>query len=127
MLGWDIEREKNCLKMEEECLEQNLLDHSNEYHDEISCVGEGSTYTNCSFVINNEIEANNNIRSSSNKPENDILPKTPHSCVRFKGVCDATPGGRPPDLLQALISADKNPVKFELGDDSSAALQPGKL
>eukprot|EP00092_Neocalanus_flemingeri_P058212 GFUD01069329.1.p1 GENE.GFUD01069329.1~~GFUD01069329.1.p1 ORF type:complete len:673 (+),score=125.66 GFUD01069329.1:195-2213(+) len=121
--------------MGEECLEKNLLDHSGDNHDEIPCVGEGSTYTNCSFVINNEFEANNNSKSSNNSNNNrietEILPKTPHSCVRFKGVCDATPGGTlptlqtlptlPPDL--ALIS-DKSPVKFELGD-SSGSLQPG--
>ena len=112
--------------MEEECLE-NLLEHSGDNHGEIFCVGEGSTYTNCSFVINNEMEANNNNNQDNNKNKSgqDPAPKTSHSCVRFKGVYDATPGGRPPDM-QALISADKKPVKFELGG-SSAALQPGEL
>jgi len=110
--------------MEEECLE-NLLEHSGDNHGEIFCVGEGSTYTNCSFVINNEMEANNNNHQDNNKNKSgqDLAPKTSHSCVRFKGVYDATTGGRPPDM-QALISADKKPVKFELGG-SSAALQPG--
>ena len=113
--------------MEEDCLEQNLLDHSGDSHDEMFHVGEGSTYTNCSFVINNEIETNNNnTRNNNHKSGHDILPKISQSCVRFAGVYDASPGGRPPDLLQALISADKKPVKFELGG-SSAALQTGEL
>ena len=111
---------KSCQDMEEECLE-NLLGPSCVIHNDLSGARQGSSYTNCSFVINNEVEANNNnnISNNNNKTGLEPMPKSSHSCVRFKD--DATPGGRPPDM-QALIS---KPVKFELGD-SSAALQPGE-
>ena len=110
--------------MTEELLTQTLIDKSCDNNGEINCDDSSNTYTNCSFLITNEIEANNNVNCSSDKLDQNNLPKAALGCVRFKGVCDATTGRRSPDMLQ--ISPEEKPVKFELGG-SSATFQIGKL
>jgi len=108
--------------MTEELLTQTLIDKSCDNNGEINCDDSSNTYTNCSFLITNEIEANNNVNCSSDKLDQNNLSKAALGCVRFKGVCDATTGRRSPDMLQ--ISPEEKPVKFELGG-SSATFQIG--